>query len=139
MTLSTSLDSLPAGLLGRIVERTLGLELDPLAVLVSGSYAADRAELGSDLDLMLLVDREPIGSHRTWFEDRPGRPLHVSCGCKVLDQWIENGREPAGHRSTALDLQVSGRWRPGAASERHRATALIWGVGTESACWLRAT
>ncbi|MDQ2741616.1 MAG: nucleotidyltransferase domain-containing protein, partial [Chloroflexota bacterium] len=71
------------------------LELEPLAVLVSGSYAAGRAEPSSDLDLMLLVDREPTGEHRTWFEDRPGRPLHVSCGCKLLDRWIENGREPA--------------------------------------------
>ena len=96
MTLSTSLASLPAGLLGRIVERALGLERDPLAVLVSGSYATGRAEPSSDLDLMLLVDREPTEGHRTWFEERPGRPLHVSCGCKVLDQWIENGREPAG-------------------------------------------
>ena len=120
MTLSTSLASLPAGLLGRIVERTLGLELDPLALLVSGSYAAGRAEPSSDLDLMLLVDREPTEGYRTWFEDRPGRPrtdapstsnrqrhrtwfedrpshpLHVSCGCKLLDRWIENGREPAG-------------------------------------------
>ncbi len=96
MMLSTSLDSLPAGLLGRIVERALGFELDPLAVVVSGSYAAGRADLGSDLDLMLLVDREPTEGYRTWFEDRPGRSLHVSCGCKVLDRWIANGRAPAG-------------------------------------------
>ncbi len=119
MMLSTSLASLPARLLGRIVERAMGFERDPLAVLVSGSYAAGRADLGSDLDLMLLVDREPTEGyrtwfedrsgrpqadapstsnrqrHRTWFEDRPGQPLHVSCGCKVLDRWIENGREPA--------------------------------------------
>ncbi len=95
MPLSTSLDSLPGGLLGRIVERALGFELDPVAVLVSGSYAAGRAELSSDLDLMVLVGREAAESHRTWFEDRHGHPLHVSCGCKMLDQWIENCREPA--------------------------------------------
>ncbi len=111
--LPTSLDSLPAGLLGRIVERVLGFELDPLAVLASGSYAAGRAELSSDLDLMLLVDREPTEGHRTWFEDRPGQPLHVSCGCKLLDQWIENGREPAG-------------WSLGFPTEE--ATTVLWGT-----------
>lgn len=66
-----------------------------MAVLVTGSYAAGTATPHSDLDLMGLYGSEPAVGYRTWFEDRPGKPLHVSAGAESLDRWLQMCGEPA--------------------------------------------
>jgi phosphoribosyl-AMP cyclohydrolase len=95
MTTPTSLDTLPCWLLDRILQQCQSSEAEPLAVLVTGSYAVDRAAPGSDLDLTTLLRREPEVGYRTWFEDRPGRVLHVSAGFECLDDWLRDADEPS--------------------------------------------
>jgi phosphoribosyl-AMP cyclohydrolase len=70
-------------------------EPDPLAVLVTGSYATGKAMPDSDLDLMGLYRGEPSIGYRTWFEDRPEQPLHVSAGARSLEAWRQESLEPA--------------------------------------------
>jgi phosphoribosyl-AMP cyclohydrolase len=74
----------------------LGHEKNPLAVLVSGSYAQGRAEGDSDLDLVVLTQLEPVVSYRTWFVERSGRPLHVSAAFETMTCWLARREEPAG-------------------------------------------
>ncbi len=64
-------------------------------MLVTGSYAAARATPQSDLDLTTLLRGEPAVGYRTWFEDRPGRLLHVSAGFESLEEWLRRYDEPA--------------------------------------------
>lgn len=78
-----------------VLERALGYEDAPLAALVSGSYAQGRAELDSDLDLIVLTAVEPAESYRTWFVARPERPLHVSAAFETLAAWLRRFDEPA--------------------------------------------
>lgn len=94
MDVPSSLPTLPATLLNRILDRCRTCESDPLAVLATGSYAAGRAVPQSDLDLTTLLRREPATGYRTWFEDRPGRPLHVSAGFEPLSGWLQRYDEP---------------------------------------------
>jgi phosphoribosyl-AMP cyclohydrolase len=91
----SALDDLPRALVQRVLERVLALELHPVAVLVTGSYAAGSATPQSDLDLTALLEREPGTGYRMWFEERNGRPLHVSVGFKTLEHWLRLSDEPA--------------------------------------------
>jgi len=79
-----TLDDLPAGLLSRVVDHLRTVEPAAIGVLVTGSYAAGRASLQSDLDATVLTAVPPQGAYRTWFEPRPGTPLHVSAGAEAL-------------------------------------------------------
>lgn len=90
-----ALSMLPSGLVDAIVRRLLTVEPDPAAVLVTGSYAAGTASPESDLDLMGLYAGEPAVGYRTWFEERSGRPLHISAGATQLDRWLRKREEPA--------------------------------------------
>ncbi|HLJ65992.1 MAG TPA: nucleotidyltransferase domain-containing protein [Chloroflexota bacterium] len=95
MAVPSALDTLPPQLLERILQRCLEGEVEPLAVLVTGSYAANRATPQSDLDLTTLLRGEPETGYRTWFEDRPGRMLHVSVDFQQLESWLRRAGEPA--------------------------------------------
>lgn len=88
-------DRLPQRLLEDVLERALGYEEAPVAALVSGSYAQGRAEIDSDLDLIVLTEEEPAESYRTWFVSRPERRLHVSAVFETLTAWLQRFEEPA--------------------------------------------
>lgn len=90
-----TLDDLPLGLLGRIVDHLRVVEPAAIGVLVTGSYPAGRASPQSDLDATVLTAVPPQGGYRTWFEPRPHAPLHVSAGAEALDSWVEEGRTAA--------------------------------------------
>ena len=90
-----ALGDLPAGLLNHVVERLRATEPTAVGVLVTGSYAAGRAVRQSDLDLMVLTAVPTQVAYRTWFEPRPGMPLHISAGVRTLGAWIEEGMTAA--------------------------------------------
>jgi hypothetical protein len=70
--------------------RVRELEPDVVAVLVFGSYARDRADEASDLDLRALTDVQPHVRYRMWFHERADAPpLHVSVGADRLEAWLE--------------------------------------------------
>lgn len=74
----------------KAAERVRELEPDAVAVLVYGSFARDRADEASDLDLRALTAHEPRVRYRMWFQQRPGAmPLHVSVGTEQTDTWLE--------------------------------------------------
>jgi hypothetical protein len=75
--------------------RVRELEPDAVAVLVFGSFARDRADEGSDLDLRALTADEPRVRYRMWFQQRPGAlPVHVSVGAERIDTWLERRSSP---------------------------------------------
>lgn len=90
-----ALADLPEELRGRVVARLRDVEPAAIGVLVTGSYAAGRATRQSDLDVTVLTAMPPLTHYRTWFEPRPGAPLHVSAGAMALDAWVEEGRTAA--------------------------------------------
>jgi len=90
-----TLGDLPAGLLDRIVDRLRAIEPAAIGVLVTGSYAARRAIHQSGLDVTVLTAVPSLGHYRTWFEPRPGAPLHVSAGARALDAWVDEGKTAA--------------------------------------------
>lgn len=90
-----TLDDLPLGLLGRVVDRLREVEPAALGVLVTGSYATGRATRQSDLDVTVLTAVPSQGHYRTWFEPRPDAPLHVSAGAQALEDWVEEGQTAA--------------------------------------------
>ncbi len=106
--LQRQVEGIASELSERIIERLLAWEPDATAVLLTGSYAKDTAEAGSDLDLTAITPSPRVG-YRTWFEERPRDvPLHVSAGATTSDGWLANAAEPA-HWSLgfpALDTAV---------------------------------
>ncbi len=90
-----TLDDLPVGLLERVVDRLRAVEPAAIGVLVTGSYAARRATHQSDLDVTVLTAMPSLAHYRTWFEPRPGAPLHVSAGGRALDAWVDEGKTAA--------------------------------------------
>ena len=92
---SLSLDDLPADLRTRVVDRMRDLAPEMLAVLVTGSYASGRAATSSDLDVTGVYAQDPNMGYRTWFEERPGRPLHVSADAISLAARLRLADEPA--------------------------------------------
>lgn len=82
-------------LIDRIIRRLLTLEPNPLAILVTGSYARGTATVGSDLDLTTVLSAEPSIGYRTWFEDTGAEPLHISAGFTSLREWYADTNEPA--------------------------------------------
>lgn len=90
-----TLSDLPAGLLDHVVDRLRAVEPAAIGVLVTGSYAACRATHQSDLDVTVLTAMPSLAHYRTWFEPRPGAPLHVSAGARALDAWVDEGKAAA--------------------------------------------
>jgi Aminoglycoside adenyltransferase C-terminal domain/Nucleotidyltransferase domain len=90
-----TLADLPEGLLDRVVAALRQAEPAAVGVLVTGSYAGGRATSQSDLDVTVLTAVRPLGHYRTWFEPRPGLPLHVSAGAASLTDWVEEGHTAA--------------------------------------------
>lgn len=90
-----SLFDLSPELLARVAERLHTIAADPVAILVTGSYAAGRATPGSDFDLASLHLADPDAGHHTWFEERPGRPLHVSATIASIERWLSRLADPA--------------------------------------------
>jgi phosphoribosyl-AMP cyclohydrolase len=82
-------------LLDRVVEKVLALAPEPLAVVLSGSYARGDASDRSDLDLNGLFAGPLEASYRTWFEERAERPLQISAGVRSLQSWRARSDEPA--------------------------------------------
>jgi hypothetical protein len=87
--------SLPESVRDEALQRALSCEPQPLAILVSGSYAQGRARLESDLDLVVITEREPKIPYRTWFAERPPQPLHISVAFEQLEAWHDRYHEPA--------------------------------------------
>ncbi len=90
-----TLHDLPSELLDRVVDCLREVEPAAVGVLATGSYATGRAVLQSDLDVTVLTAVPPQGDYRTWFEPRPGAPLHVSAGARSLSDWVEEGTTAA--------------------------------------------
>ena len=90
-----TLADLPEGLLDRVVAALRQAEPVAVGVLVTGSYAEGRATSQSDLDVTVLTAVPALGHYRTWFEPRPGLPLHVSAGAASLADWVEEGNTAA--------------------------------------------
>lgn len=90
-----ALGDLPEELRSRVAARLRDVEPAAIGVLVTGSYAAGRATRQSDLDVTVLTAMPPLTHYRTWFEPRPGAPLHVSAGAMALDAWVEEGQTAA--------------------------------------------
>ncbi len=58
--------------------RSLGAVCDPLAVLLFGSWAKGRADVHSDVDLVVVLPERPSPSLRGALEDAVrGVPMHV--------------------------------------------------------------
>jgi phosphoribosyl-AMP cyclohydrolase len=88
-------DGLAPELLERVVERILELEPGTVAILVSGSYAKGVADEQSDLDLIVVRDREPSTPYRMWFEDRHGLALlHVSPSWRSIERCVAERSRP---------------------------------------------
>jgi phosphoribosyl-AMP cyclohydrolase len=104
------LDDLGDDLLAQVVSSCREREPTLEAVLVHGSYATGRAEVGSDLDLDLFVT-EPSVHYRTWFEPKgTGDALHVSARCDLtIDVWEEEADEPEDW-SLGLPVRLRHRW-----------------------------
>lgn len=82
-------------LLGRVIASCRDREPTVVGILAHGSYATGRAHPDSDLDLDLFISGEPTAHYRTWFEDRPGSPLHVSARCDLsIEVWQDEMEEP---------------------------------------------
>jgi predicted nucleotidyltransferase len=75
--------------------RVRELEPDAIAIMVFGSYARNRADEASDLDLRAVTTVEPRVRYRMWFQQRPDAPpLHVSVGADRLEAWLERRGNP---------------------------------------------
>ena len=92
---AAGLDSLPSGLLEHMAATLRQHEPAAVAVIATGSYAAGKATLYSDLDLTVLTAVMPNGHYRTWFEPREPLPLHISAGAAALESWVAEGATPA--------------------------------------------
>src|SRR5271157_2930331 len=90
-----TLADLPTTLLDRVVGHVRAVESAEIGVLATGSYATRRATRQSDLDITVLTAVPAQGHYRTWFEPRPGPPLHVSAGAQTLDAWVAEGQTAA--------------------------------------------
>lgn len=94
-------------LLERWTERLRHEEPQAVAILCHGSYARGAAEAHSDLDLNVLVDREPTASYRSAFEELPdGRLLHVAIETTTLEEWLEQFAAPVESEAWAFYLQA---------------------------------
>lgn len=85
-----------ADLLARWAERLQREEPGAVAVLCHGSYARGEPEAHSDLDMDVLVDREPGTPYRSAFEAlADGRLLHVTIKTMALEEWLGQFDAPA--------------------------------------------
>ncbi|MDP9296318.1 MAG: nucleotidyltransferase domain-containing protein [Actinomycetota bacterium] len=83
-------------MVARVVERLRASEPTAIGVLVHGSYARNRAQPESDLDLAVLVEG-PSGAHyRSWFEELEDRSLlYVSAHTDLtVERWRAQQEEP---------------------------------------------
>lgn len=64
------------------------------AILLKGSHARGAAGTYSDLDLDVLVDREPYEAYLAFFEETEGRLRHVSVAVQDLVGWMAETRDP---------------------------------------------
>lgn len=68
---------------------------DTAAILLKGSHARNTPEPHSDLDVDVIVDREPVEEYRAWFEETgSGHLRHISVAVRDLDGWMAKEREP---------------------------------------------
>lgn len=65
------------------------------AILLKGSHARGEAGPYSDLDIDVLVDRDPYEEYLAWFEETgDGRLRHVSAAVQDVGGWMAETREP---------------------------------------------
>jgi predicted nucleotidyltransferase len=65
------------------------------AILLKGSHARGEAGPFSDVDIDVLVDREPFEDYLAWFEDADdGRLRHISAAVQDIGGWMAETREP---------------------------------------------
>ena len=90
------LPGVPQELVQRVLEKSLELEPDAIAVLLRGSYATETAHEDSDLDLTVITGHQPATPYRAWFEEAPGdRLLPISLSAKSLEAWLRKNATPA--------------------------------------------